>query len=75
MRRCNAGRLIFSIGDAADSIMYVLKGTVKVSVKSQAGREAIVAIVRAGDFLGEACLAVNRRVRVLQPRLRQASLW
>lgn len=54
---CTAGRFIFSAGDAADSIMYVLRGTVKISVMSRAGRQAIVAIVRAGDFFGEACLA------------------
>ena len=55
--RCEAGRLIFSTGDAADSIMYVLKGTVKLSVVSKSGREAVVAMVRAGDFFGEASLA------------------
>jgi CRP/FNR family transcriptional regulator, cyclic AMP receptor protein len=60
IRRCDVGRLIFSAGDAADSIMYVVKGTVKMSVVSKLGREAVVAMVRAGDFFGEACLAGQR---------------
>ena len=55
--RCDVRQTIFSAGDAADSIVYVLKGTVKLSVVSKFGREAVVAIVRAGDFFGEACLA------------------
>jgi CRP/FNR family cyclic AMP-dependent transcriptional regulator len=59
--RCDAGQLIYSAGDAADSIMYVLKGTVKLSVVSKKGREAVVAIVRSGDFFGEACLAGQRK--------------
>jgi CRP/FNR family transcriptional regulator, cyclic AMP receptor protein len=59
--RCDAGQMIYSAGDAADSIMYVLKGTVKLSVVSKKGREAVVAIVRSGDFFGEACLAGQRK--------------
>ena len=55
--RCDVRQKIFSMGDAANSIMYVLKGTMKLSVVSKSGREAVVAIVRAGDFFGEACLA------------------
>jgi CRP/FNR family transcriptional regulator, cyclic AMP receptor protein len=59
--RCEAGRMIFSAGDAADSIMYVLEGTVKLPVVSKTGRQAVVAIIRAGDFFGEACLADQRK--------------
>jgi CRP/FNR family transcriptional regulator, cyclic AMP receptor protein len=55
--RCDVKRVIFSVGDAADSIKYVLKGTVKLSVLSKLGREAVVAMARAGDFFGEPCLA------------------
>ena len=57
--RSGVGRVIFSTGDAADSVMYLLKGTVKLSV-SKLGREAVVAMVRAGDFFGEACLVGPR---------------
>lgn len=60
IRRCDVGQLIFSAGDAAASIMYVVKGTVKLSVVSKLGREAVVALVRDGGFFGEACLAGQR---------------
>lgn len=60
IRRCDAGRLISSAGDGAGSIMYVVKGHVKLSVVSRLGREAVVAMVRAGEFFGEACLAGQR---------------
>lgn len=58
------GQVIFSEGDVADAILYVQQGTVKVSVFSKARphREAVVALPRAGDFFGEACL-VGQPVR------------
>jgi CRP-like cAMP-binding protein len=52
-----AGRRIFDQGQPADSIFYVRKGKVKLSVISQQGKEAIVATLSAGEFLGEGCLA------------------
>ena len=48
---------IFSQGEAGDSVIYIQKGGVKVSVVSQAGREAIVAMLGPGDFCGEGGLA------------------
>ena len=48
---------IFSQGDDARSILYIQKGGVKVTVVNKAGKEAIVAILGPGDFLGESCLA------------------
>jgi CRP-like cAMP-binding protein len=48
--------LIFSQGDAADSVFYIRKGNVKVSVNSTGGKEAVVAILGADEFLGEGCL-------------------
>ena len=53
----SADRRIFDQGQAADSIFYVRKGKVKLSVISQQGKEAIVATLSAGEFLGEGCLA------------------
>ncbi len=50
-------RRIFDQGQPADSIFYIRKGKVKLSVISQQGKEAIVATLNAGDFLGEGCLA------------------
>jgi CRP/FNR family cyclic AMP-dependent transcriptional regulator len=51
------GRRIFDQGQPADSIFYLRQGSVKLSVISQQGKEAIVATLSAGEFLGEGCLA------------------
>jgi CRP-like cAMP-binding protein len=51
------GQAIYSQGDAADAVYYVQKGKVKLSVFSRQGKEAVIAILETGDFLGEACLA------------------
>ena len=50
-------RTIFAQGDAADSLFYVRKGKIKISVTSAQGKEAIVALLGEGDFFGEGCLA------------------
>jgi CRP/FNR family transcriptional regulator, cyclic AMP receptor protein len=47
---------IFSQGDVADSVFYIRDGKVKVSVRSDQGKEAVVAIHGKGDFFGEGCL-------------------
>jgi CRP/FNR family transcriptional regulator, cyclic AMP receptor protein len=52
-----ANRIIFRQGDPADSIYYLQRGKVKLSVTSQQGKEAIVAILGSGEFFGEGCLA------------------
>lgn len=48
---------LFSQGDDADTVLYLQRGGVKLSVVSKAGREAIVAMLGPGDFLGEGGLA------------------
>jgi CRP/FNR family cyclic AMP-dependent transcriptional regulator len=48
---------IFSQGDIAETVMYIQRGRVKLSVASKTGKEAVVAILGPGDFFGEACLA------------------
>jgi CRP/FNR family cyclic AMP-dependent transcriptional regulator len=53
----SADRRIFDQGQPADCIFYLRKGKVKLSVISQHGKEAIVATLSAGNFLGEGCLA------------------
>ena len=50
-------QLIFSQGDPADAVFHIGKGKVKLSVLSRRGKEAVVAILEAGDFFGEGCLA------------------
>jgi len=49
-------QLIFSQGDAADAMFYIEAGNVKLTVISQRGKKAVVAIFRQGDFFGEGCL-------------------
>ena len=49
-------QVIFSQGDASDSVFYVQKGAVKLSVLSQGGKEAVVAMLGPGDFFGERAL-------------------
>jgi CRP-like cAMP-binding protein len=51
------GETIFSQGDTCEHVMYIQKGGVKLSVRSQTGREAIVAMLGPADFFGEGCLA------------------
>jgi len=48
--------VIFSQGDASDSVLYIQKGTVKLSVLSHSGKEAIVGMLGPGDFFGERAL-------------------
>jgi CRP/FNR family transcriptional regulator, cyclic AMP receptor protein len=47
---------IFSQGEAADSVFYIREGKVKISVRSEQGKEAVVAIHGKGDFFGEGSL-------------------
>ena len=49
--------VIFSQGDPSDSVMYIQKGAVKLSVLSHGGKEAVVAVLGPGDFFGERALA------------------
>ena len=51
------GVTIFSQGDPAGSVLYIQNGGVKLSVVSEAGKEAVVAILGPGEFFGEGCLA------------------
>jgi len=48
--------VIFSQGDNADSVFYIKKGKVKVSVLSKQGKEAVVALLGPDEFVGEGCL-------------------
>src|SRR5579864_416892 len=50
-------QVVFSQGDPADAIFFIQKGKVKLTVVSQQGKEAVIAILGAGDFFGEGCLA------------------
>jgi CRP-like cAMP-binding protein len=55
------GEIVFHQGDAADAVFYTQRGKVKISVVSEQGKEAIIAILGAREFFGEGCLAGQRR--------------
>jgi len=50
-------QIVFSQGDSADAVFYIQKGKVKITVVSEQGKEAVVAILGANEFFGEGCLA------------------
>jgi CRP/FNR family transcriptional regulator, cyclic AMP receptor protein len=52
---------VFSQGDSADSVFYIQDGKVKITVVSDQGKEAVVAIHAKGDFFGEGCLTGQPR--------------
>jgi CRP/FNR family cyclic AMP-dependent transcriptional regulator len=54
---CRKKQILFSQGDVADSVFYIQTGRVKLSVVSQRGKEAVIALMDAGSFFGEGCLA------------------
>jgi CRP/FNR family transcriptional regulator, cyclic AMP receptor protein len=53
---CKTEKTIFRQGDPADAVFYIQEGNVKLTVVSQQGKEAIIAMLGAGDFFGEGCL-------------------
>jgi CRP-like cAMP-binding protein len=48
---------LYAQGDAADSVFYIQTGKVRITVLSEQGKEAVVAVLEAGSFFGEECLA------------------
>ena len=54
---------LFSQGEAAKTVIYVQKGGVKLSVVNETGKEAVVAMLGPGDFLGEGCIT-GQKVRM-----------
>lgn len=55
------GARVFAQGSPATSVFYIQAGQIKLSVLSPAGKEAVVAILGPGDFVGEGCLAGQPR--------------
>ena len=52
-------QIVFSQGDPANAVFYIQKGKIKLTVVSNNGKEAVIAILDTGDFLGEGCLAAQ----------------
>jgi len=59
--RYRKGEVVFSQGDVADAVFYIQKGKVKISVVSEQGKEAVIALLAKEDFFGEGCLAGQTR--------------
>ena len=61
--RYRRGDVVFSQGDPGDDVRYIQNGGIKLSVLSRIGKEAVVAMLGAGDFFGEGALA-GQTVRI-----------
>ena len=55
------GQVVFAQGDRADAVFYIQKGKVKITVVSDRGKEAVIAILGPDEFCGEGCLAGQPR--------------
>jgi CRP/FNR family transcriptional regulator, cyclic AMP receptor protein len=53
----NQGEVVFTQGEPANALFTIQKGKVKIAVVSNAGKEAVIAVLGPGDFFGEGCLA------------------
>jgi CRP-like cAMP-binding protein len=49
--------IVFNQGDAADDVFYIEAGSIQISVVSEQGKEGVIALLGAGEFVGEGCLA------------------
>ena len=58
--QCRKQQILFTQGDTANAVFYIVNGWVKLTVVSQQGKEAVVAMLEGGDIFGEACLAGPR---------------
>src|SRR5579871_2396848 len=67
-------KVIFSQDEASDSIFYINHGKVKLTVHSKQGKEAVVAILGPGDFLGEGCLAGQPRRMATAAAMTESSI-
>ena len=55
--------VVFSQGDVANALFYIRIGKIKITVVSNVGKEAVIAVLSGGDFVGEGCLA-GQQLRV-----------
>jgi CRP-like cAMP-binding protein len=68
-------RTIFSQGDPADALFYTIRGRLKLTVVSRQGKSAVIALVDAGDFFGEACLIGRTTRMATATTMTQCLLW
>lgn len=58
--RLRSGSVLYSQGEPADSMYYLLEGQLQITVVSSQGKEGILGVLEPGDFCGEGCLLGNR---------------
>ncbi len=57
-------QIVFTQGTPAEAVFYIQSGKLRLSVISSSGKEATIALLRAGDFVGEECIANSQSVRM-----------
>lgn len=57
------GSVIFAQGDHCDAVFYIQEGSVKLTLVSELGKEATIALLNAGDFAGEECVSTVQHLR------------
>ena len=57
IKEYQANKVVFRQRDRAEAVFFILRGKIKLTVESEQGREGVIAILGAGDFFGEGCLA------------------
>jgi CRP/FNR family transcriptional regulator, cyclic AMP receptor protein len=55
---------LFSQGEPCGTVLYIQSGAVKLTVLNDHGKEAVIALLEAGDFVGESCIRVGSPVRL-----------
>jgi CRP/FNR family cyclic AMP-dependent transcriptional regulator len=61
---CPKNKVIFAQGDPSDAVFYIQTGRARLTVLSTRGKEATIALVGEGDFIGEACITTDQPRRV-----------
>jgi CRP/FNR family transcriptional regulator, cyclic AMP receptor protein len=62
--QCAQGQKIFEQGDPADRIFLIQEGIVKITIVNEQGKEAVITLLEAGDFVGESCISNGSPVRI-----------
>jgi CRP/FNR family cyclic AMP-dependent transcriptional regulator len=55
---------VFRQGDSSDSVMFIESGTVKITTVNSQGKEAVITLLVAGDYVGESCISNGSPVRL-----------
>jgi CRP-like cAMP-binding protein len=66
---------VYLQGESCSSVLYIKSGTVKLSATNEDGKEAVIAIMEAGDFLGEACLSGSSELVATAMAMEPATVW